>query len=74
MDHGFDQDEKQTCATSDPYFCAVFPQRNATRLLLCRLSALYAKASPGKINLGSAGTGNMTHIAGELFNPATARF
>jgi tripartite-type tricarboxylate transporter receptor subunit TctC len=27
----------------------------------------YAKANPGKINLGSAGTGSVTHLAGELF-------
>src|SRR5262245_13396611 len=27
----------------------------------------YAKANPGKINMASAGIGNMTHVAGELF-------
>jgi tripartite-type tricarboxylate transporter receptor subunit TctC len=27
----------------------------------------YAKASPGKINLASAGTGTSTHVAGEMF-------
>jgi len=27
----------------------------------------YAKANPGKINMGSTGTGNITHVAGELF-------
>jgi tripartite-type tricarboxylate transporter receptor subunit TctC len=27
----------------------------------------YAKAHPGKINMGSNGTGNLTHITGELF-------
>ena len=27
----------------------------------------YAKAHPGKINMGSLGTGNLTHLAGELF-------
>jgi tripartite-type tricarboxylate transporter receptor subunit TctC len=27
----------------------------------------YAKANPGKINMASAGTGNPTHMAGELF-------
>jgi tripartite-type tricarboxylate transporter receptor subunit TctC len=27
----------------------------------------YAKANPGRINMGSAGTGNVTHISGELF-------
>ncbi len=28
----------------------------------------YAKANPGKVNYGSAGTGSTTHIAGEMFN------
>ena len=28
----------------------------------------YAKANPGKINMGSAGTGSAPHMAGELFN------
>ena len=28
----------------------------------------YAKARPGKINMGSAGTGSAGHLAGELFN------
>jgi len=27
----------------------------------------YAKANPGKINMASAGTGNTTHVCGELF-------
>src|SRR5262249_32263691 len=27
----------------------------------------YAKANPGKINMGSAGIGSVTHICGELF-------
>ena len=27
----------------------------------------YAKANPGKINMASTGTGNFTHVAGELF-------
>jgi tripartite-type tricarboxylate transporter receptor subunit TctC len=27
----------------------------------------YCKASPGKINLASAGTGSLTHVAGEMF-------
>ena len=27
----------------------------------------YAKAAPGKINVASSGTGNLTHLAGELF-------
>jgi tripartite-type tricarboxylate transporter receptor subunit TctC len=28
----------------------------------------YAKANPGKLTMGSAGTGSITHLAGELFN------
>lgn len=31
----------------------------------------YAKANPGKINLSSNGTGNLPHLAGELFKMAT---
>src|SRR5258708_11980536 len=27
----------------------------------------YAKANPGKINMASGGTGNSTHVTGELF-------
>jgi len=32
----------------------------------------YAKANPGKINLGSGGNGTTTHVAGELFKLMTA--
>ena len=32
----------------------------------------YAKANPGKINLASNGTGNLTHLSGELFRMMTA--
>jgi tripartite-type tricarboxylate transporter receptor subunit TctC len=31
----------------------------------------YAKANPGKINLGSSGTGNLSHLSGELFRMMT---
>jgi len=31
----------------------------------------YAKASPGKVSMASAGTGNPTHLAGELFKVMT---
>ena len=38
-----------------------FPVRTVPELIA------YAKANPGKINLGSAGTGTIQHVAGELF-------
>src|SRR5437870_5949945 len=31
----------------------------------------HAKANPGKINLASNGTGNLTHLSGELFRMMT---
>ena len=31
----------------------------------------YAKANPGRINMASAGTGNTTHVCGELFKKMT---
>jgi tripartite-type tricarboxylate transporter receptor subunit TctC len=31
----------------------------------------YARANPGKINMASAGNGNLTHVAGELFKAMT---
>jgi tripartite-type tricarboxylate transporter receptor subunit TctC len=31
----------------------------------------YAKANPGKVNMGSAGIGTSSHLAGELFNMLT---
>ena len=31
----------------------------------------YAKANPGKLNFGSAGTGGTTHLAGEMFKQMT---
>ena len=31
----------------------------------------YAKANPGKINMASSGTGNLSHLAGELFKMMT---
>src|SRR6266571_494204 len=31
----------------------------------------YAKANPGKVNLASSGTGNLTHLSGELFRMTT---
>jgi len=32
----------------------------------------YAKANPGKVNMGSAGTGSTQHVAGELFKMMVA--
>jgi hypothetical protein len=34
----------------------------------------YAKAKPGKINLASAGTGSLPHVAGEMFAQASRDF
>jgi tripartite-type tricarboxylate transporter receptor subunit TctC len=31
----------------------------------------YAKANPGKVNMASSGTGNLSHLAGELFKMMT---
>ena len=31
----------------------------------------YAKANPGKINMASSGTGNLSHVSGELFKMMT---
>jgi len=31
----------------------------------------YAKANPGKVNMGSSGSGNLSHLAGELFKMMT---
>jgi tripartite-type tricarboxylate transporter receptor subunit TctC len=50
---------------SIPLYIAVnpsFPARTLTELIA------YAKANPGKVNLGSAGTGSVGHLAGELLN------
>src|SRR5262249_52924459 len=32
----------------------------------------YAKANPGRVNMGSAGTGSTQHVAGELFKMVAA--
>jgi len=53
---------------SIPLYIAVnpsFPARTLTELIA------YAKANPGKVNLGSAGTGSVGHLAGELLNMMT---
>ena len=53
---------------SIPLYIAVnpsFPARTLTELIA------YAKANPRKVNMGSAGTGNVGHLAGELLNLMT---
>ena len=53
---------------SIPLYIAVnpsFPARTLSELIA------YAKANPGKVNLGSAGTGSVGHLAGELFKMMT---
>jgi tripartite-type tricarboxylate transporter receptor subunit TctC len=50
------------CAT--PFVVVVtpsFPAKNIAELIA------FAKANPGKVNMASNGTGNLTHISGELF-------
>ena len=54
---------------SIPLYIAVnssFPARTLTELIA------YTKANPGKVNLGSAGTGSVGHLAGELLNMMTS--
>jgi len=53
---------------SIPLYIAVnpsFPARTLTELIA------YAKANPRKVNMGSAGTGSVGHLAGELLNLMT---
>src|SRR5262249_1216629 len=49
------------CWSSIPHF----PRRR------CRELVAYAKANPGKLNYGSAGHGNATHLVAELFKLRT---
>jgi len=53
---------------SIPLYVAVnpsFPARTLSELIA------YAKANPGKVNMGSAGTGSVGHLSGELLNMMT---
>ena len=48
-----------------PYFMAVnpaFPAKNVAEFIA------YAKANPGKVNMGTGGAGGPDHASGELFN------
>src|SRR5262245_16593592 len=47
-----------------PYVMAVHPSIPARTVAEF---IAYAKANPGKLNMGSSGTGALTHVAGELF-------
>ena len=47
-----------------PYVMAVHPSIPARTVAEF---IAYAKANPGKLNMGSSGTGALTHMAGELF-------
>jgi len=51
-------------ATTSPLLLFVHPSVPATDL---KEFIAYAKANPGKINFGSAGTGSVAHVTGELF-------
>jgi tripartite-type tricarboxylate transporter receptor subunit TctC len=42
-----------------------FPAKTVTEFVA------HAKANPGKINIGSSGTGNLSHLSGELFRMMT---
>jgi tripartite-type tricarboxylate transporter receptor subunit TctC len=52
----------------DPFLLLVnnaMPVRTVPELIA------YAKANPGKLNMSSSGTGNLSHLAGELFKMMT---
>ena len=67
----FDPDKTFTAVakTSQNYEVLVvhpdFPAKSVRELVA------YAKANPGKLNFGSMGYGNLTHLAGELFKLQT---
>ncbi len=50
--------------TGDPFIMVVNPSFPAKTV---REFIDYAKANPGKINITSSGSGNLSHLAGELF-------
>lgn len=52
-------------ATNSPYFLVVHPKIPASNV---KELIAFAKASPGKMNYSSSGSGSSTHLAGVLFN------
>ena len=54
--------------TGDPFVMVVNPSFPAKTL---REFIDYAKANPGKINMTSSGSGNLSHLSGELFRMMT---
>jgi tripartite-type tricarboxylate transporter receptor subunit TctC len=56
------------CVTTTPFVMVVNPAVPANSVAEF---VAYAKANPGKINMTSTGTGNLTHFAGELFKMMT---
>ncbi len=58
-----------TLIASVPQVIVVHPKHGNIKTLKDLLD--YAKANPGKLNFGSAGTGTAHHLAGELFKTMT---
>jgi tripartite-type tricarboxylate transporter receptor subunit TctC len=56
------------CILQSPLVMVVHPAVPATTVAEF---VNYAKANPGKVNVGSAGTGSPSHVAGELFKMMT---
>jgi tripartite-type tricarboxylate transporter receptor subunit TctC len=54
---------------NDPFVMVVNPSFQAKTV---SEFIAYAKANPGKVNMASSGSGNLSHLAGELFKMMTA--
>jgi tripartite-type tricarboxylate transporter receptor subunit TctC len=54
---------------NDDAFAMVVPLSSPARTVAEFIA--HAKANPGKLNMGSSGTGNLSHLAGELFKMMT---